>query len=530
MGSKLKVLEIDSLTGGLNAYSNATQIGDNESPDQVNTYPKGLSAVTKRAGYVKTTTTEILASNAGQGVFSYINSSGTRERLYSVGGNLYKYDGAGGSTLVSSAVFNSSAMVNAAQVGSRLYFFTGVDALKYYDGSSVVTTGITAAPGKPSQGIFFNRRPYTTDEDNKDRVYYGQPLDSAGAATNTGNFTVGADSGYFGFGLGKIVMGFAKIQDSLYVFLEDSIYRIDPVVSSGTLSHSISIISNSIGCRAPRSIENVENDVFFLSSTVQSLGEVGSYVSIRTRNVSARVQSIFNGMNQSDIRMAAAIYYERENAYLIAISRAGTKNDSVLLYSVPYKSWWLWDSMSVSHWLDYVDSSGVQRLHFLSADSTKSYLYEAFQGLTDDGAAITAWHATKEFDLGSFHSEKIFQDWNVQIGGIYGSLTIETWINAVLADSITFNSGVNVNSKDGIGTLPFGTFPIGKEGNFIEASASGATLNNDFRWHTISGDGNGQTIQFVFKNSNPDESFEIKKLSAGYIELPYYARSSDNEV
>jgi hypothetical protein len=529
MGSKLKVAPVKSFVGGLNVYSNATQVGDDESPDMINCDFVGLTGITRRKGYVQLISSAANGTNSIPGAFSYITSS-VREILYASGGNLYKYNGSGGSTLISSSVFTGTP-VRAAQVGDRLYFATGADALKYYNGTSVVTTGITDAPTTPSEVISFNDRLYTNSTANKDRVYYGQPLTSTGASTNTGIFTTGADSGFFLYGIGKEVSGFSKLgtsgSNALYIFLRDSIMRATPSVVSSTTVHTNVVISNSIGCRAPMTIQNVENDVLFLDSTVYSLGEVGSYTSLRTKNVSAKVERLFDGMSQSSFSTAVGVYYEKEQAYLLSINVNGTNNDHLVVYSVPYKAWTYWDNIEAACFLTYIDSTGEKHLYFGSADS--SYVFELYQGLADNGGSYTSRYRTKEFDLNQFNIEKIFQNWNLQFGGVYGTITVRFYVDGTLVDTAIFVSGTNTSTADGIGTSVLGTFAIGREGNYTDSTEVGATANNDWRWRDLGGT-QGTTFQFEFEMSAINESFEIKQANVGIIELPYYKRSANRQV
>lgn len=528
MASKLKVAEIQSFVDGLNMFANATQVKDSESPDLLNILFTGLTAITKRQGYAKLTTSEVSTGHSIQGIFSYITNS-VREILYVSNGTLYKYN-SGSSSAISGGSLHASNNVNACQVGDRLYLVDGSSNLSYYDGTNITTTGITAAPSKSKQAIFFNSRIYCTSDDNRDRVYYGDALTDAGDASNTGDFTVDANGGYFGFGMSKEVVGFAKKDDYLYVFLKESIYRIEPVVSSGTLDHTAVLVSNAMGCRSPRSIENVENDIGFMSSTYYFLGEVANFVALRTTNISAKVQALFEGMTQSAIENVAAIYYDKEETLLLAVQVGSDNNDHIIGYQTPYKAWFYWDDIEVNSFLDWTDGSGVRHLYFGSANTSKSYVYELYQGLTDDGSDYDCYYKTKEFDLKKFNIEKIFQNWNIQFGGIYGTITAYFYVNGVLSDTAEFVSGSNVGSSDGFGTEPFGIFPMGIEGNYTEISSSASTINNDWRWHTLTSSPSGTTFQIMFENNNKDESFEIKQASVGYLELPYYKRSPDREV
>lgn len=491
----------------------------------------GIGSIRKRQGYEKLTTSLISSGKKVQGLFSYETSS-VSEILYISNGTLYKYDGAGGSTTISGGTFSTSANVNGVQVGDRLFFYDGATALSYYNGTAISTTGVASAPTYPTQGIFYNKRQYINSTANIDRVYYSKPLSSTGASTDVGSFDSGASTaGFFGFGDGFEVVGFARISSYLYVFCKSAIFRIEPVVSSGTITDHTSVnISNSIGCRAPRSIENVGNDVYFLDSTVYSLGEVANYTSLRTTNVSAKVAKLFDNMSQSNIAKAAAIYSTQKEAYLLAINVAGNSyNDTVIGFSLPYKSWFQWDSMHVNYWMEYIDSSDVKHLYFGSDNSAASYVYEAFQGMNDDGAAIDAYYYTKEFDMKEFDISKLYQFWSVQFGGVYGDITVAFLVNGVVQDTVTLSSGTGSGVIDGWGTVPFGTFKFGIEKNSPDASSTDPGLNNDWKYHDLDGL-EGETFQFKFSNATVDQGFEIKQANVAFIDFSPYKRDSSREV
>lgn len=524
MGSKIKVAQIPSFVGGLNVFNNATQVKENESADLLNISFKGLTAITKRRGYIKHSA-EITAGKRIQGLFSYITNT-VREKLFVCDGKLYRHGTP--SAEITGGTFTSDN-VNAIQVGDRLYLFDGTTALSYYNGSNIVTTGITAAPTKVSQSIFFNNRIYCASNDQKSRVYFAKPLTSTGAATDSGDFTTGNTAGFVDYGLGKEVVGFAKTSSILYVFLKDGIRTLNPTVNEGVLDHTQSIISNSVGCRSPRSIENVSNDIYFMNDTIYSLGEVANYATIRTTNVSARVSKLFSGMTQSAIKNVACIYYDKEETFLVSFQSGSSCNDHILAYQIPYKSWTYWDNIYANSFLDWIDDDDIKHLYF-GSDSTSSYVYELYQGLNDDGSAFDCFYKTKEFDLKSFNIEKIFQNWNIQLGGTYGITTVRLYVNGVVQDEVPFSSGSGAITSDGLGTSPLGTFVLGLEGNYADATSSDTSVSNDWRWHTLVTSPTGTTFQLEFRNDNLNESFEIKQANVGHLELPYYKRSAEKEV
>ncbi len=533
MASKIKIAEIKSFVGGINTFASATQVKDNETPDMLNITFTGTSAITKRQGFAKLTSTEISAGHKVQGIFVYQTDS-VKEILYISNGKLYKYNGSGGSTQVTGGSFSSSNNVNGCQLGDRLYFADGLTPLCYYNGSIISTSGVSSAPTKIKQMIKFGNRLYANSGDNKDRVYYGGALGADGTATNTGNFSSSTPSfgGFLGFGAGKTVSGFAKKEASLYVFFEDQIQKIDPVSNTGAsdaLDHSNTMISNSLGTRSPRSIENIENDIGFMDSQYYFLGEVANYTTIRTSNISSRVSSLFSAVTQANVSDVAAIYYDKEQKLLISVQVGGENNNHIIGYDLPYKAWFYWDTISANSFIDYIDSSNAKHLYFGSDDSGASYVYELFAGLLDDGSAVSSYYKTKEIDMGKFNIEKLYQNWNLLLGSVSGSMTVEFYVDGVLTDTVTFSAGTT-GTNDGVGTLPVGWFAVGTEGNYTENSSTSTPESNLWRWHTLSTSPAGTKFQFKFINNNADENFEVEKASVGFLELPYYKRDSEKQI
>jgi hypothetical protein len=515
--------------GGLNIYANASQVADNESPDLQNIEFTGISAIKKRRGYVSVADPPV-ASHKNQGQFTYITSSVT-ETLCVSNGILFRKNGTSWDT-ITGGTLSTTANVNACQVGDRLYLVDGTTVLQYYNGTNIVTTGITAAPTKVCQTIYYNKRIYCNSADNKDRVYYGGPLTSTGASTNTGDFTVDTDGGYFGFGSGMEVIGFAKLSNSLYVFLRNCIYKLQPTYSTDAtpvLDHAATQISNSVGCRAPRSIDNVENDVFFVDSTVYSLGEVATYATIRTKNISGKISNILATMNQVNIANVAGIYYNKEQLYLLSLQDTGTYINTVIGYSVGYQAWTKWTNVPANSWLDFTDSTGIKHLYFGSDNPADGGVYEMFVGITDDGTAISSYYKTKQFSFDAFHITKVFQDWNIDFGNVAGPVTVYVYVDNALSDTATFNAG-DIKATAGFGTSPFGTYPFGVEGNFVEVTTTGTNQSNTWRWHRLDSAPRGTTFQLMFESNGLNDTFEIKQASVAFIELPYRAKASANEI
>lgn len=81
------------------------------------------------------------------GGFPYYKSDGTREFLLMEGGKLYKKNGSG-RTQIGSTTWNATARVNFCQANDLVFICNGVDALSYYNGSTITTyTALTTPVG-----------------------------------------------------------------------------------------------------------------------------------------------------------------------------------------------------------------------------------------------------------------------------------------------------------------------------------------------------------------------------------------------
>jgi hypothetical protein len=526
MAAKVKEFIIDNLVGGYNAYVNKTQVRDNESPDMINMDFVGESAIKTRQGFIKYTSSEIVSDHKPTGIFTY-DTGASIEVVYSCNTSFYK--GSGG-TNISGITYTADLDTNACQVGDRLYIANGTDDLSYYDGTNTVTTGIASAPADPKFCVFWNKRLYTNDETNPDRVYFGGAMAADGTVANTGNFGSGSPSygGYFGFGKGKKVTGFAKFGSAyLYVFLEDAIYRISPTSGTGTssaLDHTIELVTNSYGAVSHRSIDQVENDIFFLAHDgIYSLGEQPNYVSLRTKELSARVKTLIDSVSASDLKRAAAHYYKHR--YYLSIT-TGSYNDRVLVYDTRYQSWTYWDGYKAGAWAVAKDGDDGLHLYFTSDDSSASYIYEAEQGTNDDGSAIS-WHFyTKCYNQDDFARAKIYQKGRVLFGNVYGVVDIDVVIDET---EITKQMSVGESStySDGWGSLPMGTFPLGLDYNTPDGTTY-EDLTNDHRFFDI--DQQGNSIQLKFSGSTLDEACQIEQFQIKYLELPKEVEDSTKYI
>lgn len=130
--------------GGLNSFQDETLIKDGELTKAKNVVIT-VDGISPRYGITHyggiSTGTKI------QGIFSYYKSTGTREVLIVAAGKIYKKNGSSWSQ-IGSTTFSTSARMNFVQARDKVFGFNGVDALWYYDGSTItIYTALTTPVG-----------------------------------------------------------------------------------------------------------------------------------------------------------------------------------------------------------------------------------------------------------------------------------------------------------------------------------------------------------------------------------------------
>lgn len=137
---------VTGFLGGLNAFQDETVIKDSELTEAKNII-LNVDGIEPRPGslnYGATSGTRLL------GAIGYYKSDGTNEFIrFATGANnkLQKYV-TGTPTDIGTKTYNASARMNFVQARDKLYMFNGVDALSYYNGSTITTyTALTTPVG-----------------------------------------------------------------------------------------------------------------------------------------------------------------------------------------------------------------------------------------------------------------------------------------------------------------------------------------------------------------------------------------------
>jgi len=285
-----------------------------------------------------------------------------------VGGVIYAQSG---DTFWSSATTNASAMTAGkttefVQANDLYFILNGYDNTAWFDGADFSKSpGYTySSPPAATTGAWLRNYLFLAGEPVEDDwIYFSNNR-------NPTNFSVG-DIVYVNTGDGQSIVRLEAFRlNELVVYKERSIFVLDITGTTPLDDWTVQPISKTIGCIASRSVVNLGNDQWFLSSNpiaVRSLVR-SQFDKILVEKVSNPIQDILDRtgklqINETHINKAAAILFDGK--YLLAIPTGNsTVNNTVLVFDFNVNAWYMIDGWYPSDWVEFDN-----RLFYTDANS-----------------------------------------------------------------------------------------------------------------------------------------------------------------
>ena len=267
------------------------------------------------------------------------------------------------------------------QAKGLLFIMNGQDYTAKYDGSTFtkLTGWAAGSPPTATTGAWLRNYLFLAGQPaNDDWVFFSNNLEpeifSAGdiVKINTGD--------------GQKIQKLEPFKlNELIVYKERSIFNLDITGSTPLSDWTVQPVSKSIGTVAPRSVVNLGNDQWFLSSNPIAIRSLvrSEFDKILVDLVSRPIQDIFDGtgdvtINTAQIEKAAAVLYD--NKYIIAIpTGSSTVNNTVLVYDFVVGGWFVIDGWYPSAWQVF-----DERLFYIDANDGR--VIETLTGTTGDFA------------------------------------------------------------------------------------------------------------------------------------------------
>lgn len=352
---------------------------------------------------------------------------------------------------------------------------------------------------------------------NKDKLVGGNVNNApsrvvwtGGGANNIERFHWSVGGGYVDISPndGDEVTGLIDAFDAIIIFKRRSVWKLTFSVSSqGVVIPNIFLLSRNVGCVAPKTVKQVENDIFFLTDKgVYALGQQAQYTSdLRTNEVSAKVRPNLQNMNREQITGCAAIYFD--NKYRLSYPPGGSIiNDRELWFDRERGAWIgpMNYPASPQIYEVFIDGANAQRL--LWGDSKDNFVTEYSTGNSSDkGVTISSALLTKKELLGDPFLFKritnIYSRWR----NIRGTISVNVIVLTTTGQAITAKS---FNVTAGISGVGWGADPWGSEpwGNTIGAGSSSAA-NDLIRWTKLLR--TSRSIQWEITTSGANDQYQL---------------------
>jgi hypothetical protein len=346
----------------------------------------------------------------------------------------------------------------------------------------------------------------------------------SGGGTNVDKFNWRYGGGYIDIDkdAGDEVTGLIEYQDSFIVFKERSVWQITLSASGELVVPTVKMLIRGVGAVSHRTIQHVENDVFFLSRKgVFTIGNEPNYLNVlRTNEVSARIRPLFSTLTPTQLQSACAVY--QDNKYRLSFPSGGsTKNNKEVVYDRERMAWVGPNTYPAvpNVYTVYYDTDNKENLVWGDAKDNFVTLFSSAYS-NDKGVKIQTALLTKKTAFDNFFSFKqvknIFTNWRNVSGSPFVNIILEGRDGATQsAESFTI-----VSSTSGVG-WGFDKWGTTKWGNTLGAgSAAGSNdLAKRTRLNRI-----GRTVQVEITTTGNNDKYELlaiqiqaQQLGAGII-------------
>lgn len=518
---------------GLNAQVSENLIADREASDLQNIQFVEAGGISKRFGYTQLGDD---LSNNPRGMGTYVDTSASRY-LCTIDGTTLKYLKDTSTTWASAtgSTFTADKTITFTQVRGILYIWNGTEGGTTFNGSACSRPGTMP---KAKFGIFYKSYHFAAGVDGQlNRVYISVSTDGGdftNASTTLNDSTeVPGATVFSGTGAnfvdidkddGDKITGLSTFQDSIIIFKERSIHQLT-LDTSGT--PSVALVTRSMGCVAHKSIDNAENDVFFLSRRgVFVLGnEPQFFSSIRTNELSSRINPRMKLISETSFGLCTALYYDYK--YHLAVPEGGTTSNNILwTYDRRFLAWANTETLSLNaeSFTVMVDSSSREKLVFTSANSAK--VFQVTQAYNDNNSAIDAFWTSKAFDNGDFDIEKRWLYVDLQFRRVSGQIDI-----SIFTDNDELVAEASIPAPESSGEL--GTQLVGEEllgGDPAVQEFTGSTTGSINVPYRVPIRKNSRTVKVKVGNNMNNQNFVLTAIIFGFIPFSQFKFNSANKL
>ena len=228
---------------------------------------------------------------------------------------------------------------------------------------------------------------------------------------------------------GDVITGIIDSFDSILVFKERSIWQVTLSAQLGIVIPTVKLLTRGAGCVAHRTIQAVENEVFFLSrGGIYTLGyESGILGVLRANEISTKVRPIFENILTARLGNCAAVYFNRK--YRLSYpSGQQLYNDREMTFDRERLAWMGPNILSAGPavYETYIDGNNMQ--HLIYGDSDDAWVSEISDSFTTDkGVKIETSLLTKRSAFKNPLTMKSITDLFGNFRSITGTINVDVY-------------------------------------------------------------------------------------------------------
>ena len=408
-------------------------------------------------GFTKYDSNELSGSGSVLGV-QILGSSVIAAR----GANLVKGTGSGWTSIVTNRTsagrynFTKYRWANTEKIAGA----DGTNQAFIYDGSTYTLLSSTGAPSDPHTVEEFRNHLFFTgvNSGNTSKITFSAPY-------SENDFTPANGAGEID--VGDKVVGLKAFRDQLYIFCENSIFRL-----SGTSMADFQIvpISRNIGCINRFSIQEIAGDIIFLAPdgvrTVAATEKIGD---VELGTISKAVQSILTAATSADI--SSLVIREKTQYRLFFPASSGTAELAsegligVLKRQASGNLTWEWsDIRGIKPYVCTSDFIGDTE-YILHGGYSDGYIYQQESGNNFNGANIPATYTSPDLTFGDPGIRKLLKRINLNYEA-EGSMTFQLAAKFDYEDTRVIQPSAIDISEDALPLYGSATYGSGGYGGF----------------------------------------------------------------
>ncbi len=438
-----------------------------------------------------------------------LKAGDTLMKVYDAGANAWNS--------VSGITYTAGKKTDFCQAYNKTFIQNATEDLSYFDGTNTVnqTNG-----QKGEFSIYFNGSLVTNDPLNPSRVYF------SGIGADIGDFSSGAGGEFIDINAsdGDFIKGFGRYatgsDNVILVYKKKSTFKIR---FDDTGLPVVEVVSPSRGALCHWTIDNMEDDLIFFSNlpAIMTQGAQENFFSqIRTNEMSLFVEKELRQMNQSRKEDTIGIF--RGHKYFFSYSGGGSSiNNKILMYDKRYESWWYWEGINATSFMEYEDSAGVEHFVFGSDDGN---VYEFDLSNDDNGTEIESYFETKAFNFDEFDRVKYFPFITTLFRNVVGAVKVSIILDDEVIKANTVKIGV-IDTLAGVGASLLGMFMPGEDSQ--DTATTTVDISSPRRFMIRK---KGRTIKVRFETTGKGQYFSLLDLSIAWKKKSIRRFNSENII